>query len=328
MQRATVATERAAGLVQQLLQFSRRDEAEHAVVDLRELVDHSIGRLRETVDRRIEVRRGGPDSGPLLVWADRGQLQQVLMNLLENAGDALGQRLSDEGQRATPAQIRVELSAPGAGLIEMRVIDNGPGIAPEIRDRVFDPFFTTKGIGRSTGLGLSTAYGIVMEHGGQMRVESTVGEGTEIAIWLPVFSGETPNEGQPEPAAAPGRGRKGRLLIVDDEPALLEIARRTLETAGYDVVSVESGREALALASMRRFDLLLLDVNVPASNGWEALDEILSHSPGQRVLMLSGSALDVEARQRGAAGLLLKPFDCESLLAAVGAAMPAEVAAG
>lgn len=324
LERATVATNRAARLVQQLLQFSRHDDAEHDLVDLRELVDESIELLRETGDRRIELQRGA-DSGPLRVWADRGQLHQVVMNVLVNAGEALGERLAENTEPEYRAQIRVEFSTTSAGQVEIRVIDNGPGMAPEIRDRIFDPFFTTKRIGQGAGLGLSTAYGIVTEHGGQMTVRSNVGEGTEISIRLPEFLGEAPIEHKPMMASALARGRSGRLLIVDDESALVEIAHRTLEDAGYDVVSVQSGRAALELASRQRFDLVLLDVNMPAPNGWEALDELLDHDPGQRVLMLSGSALGLEARQRGAAGLLMKPFDRESLVAAVDAVLPAEV---
>ena len=327
LERATVATDRAARLVEQLLQFSRHDDAEHAVVDLRELVDESIELLRETVDRHIELKRT-VDSGPQLVWADRGQLHQVVMNVLVNASDAVEERLAANGRAGYRAQIRVEFSTTRAGLREVRVIDNGPGIAPEIRDRIFDPFFTTKAIGRGTGLGLSTAYGIVAEHGGQMNVESTVGEGTEVSICLPPFTGAEPERSEPAPAPAVRRGRGGRLLVVDDERAIVEVAQRTLEDAGYDVVSVESGREALEIASMQRFDLILLDVNMPAPNGWEALDELLDHDPGQRVLMLSGNALGVEARRRGAAGLLMKPYDRDSLVAAVDAALPIEAVVG
>lgn len=324
LERATVATNRAARLVQQLLQFSRHDDAEHDLVDLRELVDESIELLRETCDRRIELQRGA-DSGPLRVWADRGQLHQVVMSVLVNACEALGDRLAENTEPEYRAQIRVEFSTTSAGYVEIRVIDNGPGMAPEIRDRIFDPFFTTKRIGQGAGLGLSTAYGIVTEHGGQMTVRSNVGEGTEISIRLPEFLSEAPIEHKPMMASALARGRSGRLLIVDDESALVEIAHRTLEDAGYDVVSVQSGRAALELASRQRFDLVLLDVNMPAPNGWEALDELLDRDPGQRVLMLSGSALGLEARQRGAAGLLMKPFDRESLVAAVDAVLRVEV---
>ncbi|MEE8336657.1 MAG: response regulator [Dehalococcoidia bacterium] len=328
LERASVATDRVARLVEQLLQFSRHDAAEHAIVDLRELADESIELLRETIDHRIELKRG-VDGGPLLVWADRGQLHQVVMNVLVNASDALDERLAENGRAGYRAQITVEFSTTRAGMSEIRVIDNGPGIAPEIRNRIFDPFFTTKAIGRSSGLGLSTAYGIVTQHGGQMSVQSTVGEGTEVSIGLPPFTGAASEQQEPAPpSAAVRRDRGGRLLIVDDEPALVAVAHRTLQDAGYDVVSVGSGREALEIASMQRFDLILLDVNMPAPNGWEALDELLDHDPGQRVLMLSGNALGVEARRRGARGLLMKPYDRDSLVAAVDAALPVEAVVG
>ena len=194
LERATVSTERAARLVQELLQFSRSDSTVHEPVDLGELVDRSIEAVREAIDARIEITRADA-SGPLLVRGDWEQLQQVLENVIVNAGEALDGRLTGGDPSAERARITVRLSTTSDGLRELRVADNGAGIAPEIQHRIFDPFFTTKVVGRATGLGLSTAYGIVADHGGQMSVQSTAGEGTEITICLPAFRGEAHTDG-------------------------------------------------------------------------------------------------------------------------------------
>ena len=192
-------------------------------------------------------------------------------------------------------------------------------MAPEVRERIFDPFFTTKGVDGGTGLGLFTAYGIVKEHGGSISVVSAPGKGAVFTIRLPIVAvdtdGETPRAGEAVEAAAPGCGR--RVLVVDDEPVLIELAHRTLARAGYHVTSATGGDGALRLVSEQSFDLVLLDVNMPAPNGWQTLHAMLGDDPDQLVLMLSGFALEEEARERGACGLLRKPFNRSVLLSAV-----------
>ncbi|HJM74784.1 MAG TPA: ATP-binding protein [Dehalococcoidia bacterium] len=160
LERATVSTERAARLVQELLQFSRTDSAVREPIDLSELVDRSIERVSEAIDARIEVTRADA-GGLLLVRGDPEQLQQVLVNVIVNAAEALDGRLTGGDASAERARISVRLSTTSEGLHEVVVTDDGVGIAPEIQHRSFDPFFTSKVVGHATGLGLSTAYGIV-----------------------------------------------------------------------------------------------------------------------------------------------------------------------
>ncbi|MEE8422593.1 MAG: PAS domain S-box protein [Dehalococcoidia bacterium] len=322
LERATVATDRAGQLVHQLLQFSRRTDATRRIVDLRALGQESADLLGETVDRRIAITVQDPGA-PLPVWADQGQLQQVMMNLLVNSRDALADRMSDAELPADYVP-RIEIhfesfEFDGESLAEFRVTDNGSGMTPEVRERIFDPFFTTKQVDEGTGLGLSTAYGIVTDHGGTMTVESTPGEGTTFIVRLPSpapgFVDTDEGESATTDSLGPGAGE--RVLVVDDEPAVIEIAHQALSRAGYQVASAMGGDGALRMSDDGPFDLVLLDVNMPAPNGWQTLHQLLKGDPHQRVLMLSGYALDDEARERGALGLLRKPFDAKMLVKAV-----------
>ena len=172
----------------------------------------------------------------------------------------------------------------------------------------------------ATGAGLFTAYGIVNDHGGSVSVASAPGEGAAFTIRLPIVSvatddGDTPQAEETVGVVGPGRGE--RVLVVDDEPVVIELAHRALVRAGYHVTSATGGDGALRLVAEQSFDLVLLDVNMPAPNGWQTLHTMLGDDPGQLVLMLSGLALDEEARERGARGLLRKPFNRNALLSAV-----------
>ena len=196
-------------------------------------------------------------------------------------------------------------------------------IPPELRDRIFDPFFTTKEVGRGTGLGLSTVYGIVAEHGGAVEVRSEPGQGATFVVTLLTTAteaaGADPAGGEPAAPAAPARG--AAVLVVDDEPDLVGYAQEVLQGGGYATAGAAGGEAALRLIAEQRFDLVLLDVNMPSPNGWETLPRLLQASPGLRVLMTSGLASEREARAHGALGLLDKPFSAHSLLRAVGAAL-------
>ncbi len=323
---ASVAAVRAGQLVQQLLQFSRKSDPSRAVVDVAELMTESVNMLSETVDRRVEISfDGAGQSAPL--WADGGQLQQVFLNLLVNARDAVIERVeasATDGDYRPRIWVELRSDRPGPDAepwLEVTVNDNGTGMTAAVRERVFEPFFTTKEVGKGTGLGLSTAYGIIAEHAGTMTVESTEGEGTAVIVRIP--SSQAPPapvaEVSEPPVTAAQPAAAARLLFVDDEPSLAAIAGDVLTRDGYEVVTSTDGEEALRLAAERPFDLVLLDVNMPAPNGWAILQTLHERDPDQRVLMVSGHALEQQALQRGAYGLLRKPFDKRSLLDAVAA---------
>ena len=325
LDKAQVAADHAADLVRQLLQFSRRDAPERTVVDLRELAVETEALARQTFDRSIEMRVDLPPE-PVHVSVDRGQISQVLMNLLVNARDAVTEAAATPGRASTYLPricVSIARSPEERGELEqwaeLTVGDNGPGIRPEARGRIFEPFFTTKDSSRGTGLGLSTAYAIVKDHDGRLDVESARGT-TRFTIRLPACSAPAESTAVAAPAAAP-RADGERVLVVDDEPALVQILERTLMHAGYRVTCAAGGEGGLRMARDGRFDLVLLDVNMPAPNGWQMLDELLAADPQARVLMLSGFAIEGEAMRRGAIGLLPKPFDREMVLEAVATAL-------
>ena len=273
LERGSIATDRAAQLVQQLLQFSRRSDATRQFVDLRGLGEESVALLGETVDRRITIDLHD-DGTPLQVWADQGQVQQVMMNLLVNARDAVVLRMDAEaGPKNYEPRIDVVfamLELAGETLTEFRITDNGAGMPPAVRERIFDPFFTTKQVDEGTGLGLSTAYGIVSDHGGTMSVHSTPGRGTTFTVRLPSSSPGLHDDDEAGEVSANGSapGNRRRVLVVDDEAAVIEIAHQVLSRAGYEVTSATGGDGALRQSDGGSFDLVLLDVNMPAPNGW------------------------------------------------------------
>ena len=324
--KAQVATDRASELVQQLLQFSRREEATHAVVDLEHLTRQTVSLMRETIDRRIEIETPPPE--PVRVWGDRGQLERVLMNLLVNARDAVTERMERTGgvETYTPKivvaleQTEIDEREQPAGdaatvYAELSVTDNGVGISPEVRGRVFDPFFSTKPAAVGTGLGLSTAYGIVRDHGGSIEVHSVPDEQTTFTVQLPAATvGSLDDEPEAGGSAESVPGRGERVLVADDEPIVLEVVSEMLTQAGYAASCATGGDGAMRLASDQPFDLILLYINMPAPNGCQTLRDLLKHAPDQRVLMLSGFATEDEVCERGAVGLLRKPFNKEMLV--------------
>ncbi len=328
LKNADLAAGRAAQLVRNLLQFARHGDADRAAISLAEVGHRVLALVSETLDRRISLDIEIVDAGPV-VWADAGQIEQVIMNLLVNARDAVMARVTAgvEGSDYVPSVAMSvgmcssdDCSRRAAGCVAFVVRDNGIGMPPEVRERIFDPFFTTKGPGEGTGLGLSTAYGIVDDHGGRLSVVSEVGEGTSFTMELPVATeadvAALVASVEPALAAAPG-GMKGSVLLVDDEPLLLEIAEEALTREGYTVVAVPTGGDALHAITERRFELALVDVAMPAPDGWDVLAALQESAPETRVVMASGHALGRQVAERGAAGFLQKPYGLRALLRTV-----------
>ncbi len=318
----------AASVTRQLLVISRRQLLQSQVVDVGiELagIERMLRRmLGEDVELVLELDRS---AGSVLV--DPTQLQQVLLNLAVNARDAMprgGRLVISTRERALAADEARALEVEPGAYAEIAVADTGSGIAPAILDRVFEPFFTTKEPGKGTGLGLATVYGVVRQSGGAVELESQPGRGTTFRLLLPLCTAapeEVPTAGA-EPARAPAPGGRETILLVEDEPALRELLRRTLSKAGYRVLTAGDADHAEAAASGQAIDLLLTDLVLPGRDGRQLADALVAERPGLRVIFASGYAADVLGDLlRGSAqiDLLTKPFSGRELLERVRAAL-------
>ena len=317
------AAERAAGLTQQLLAFSRRQILQPQVLDANEVVGGLQSMLRRLIGEQIELRIA-PDPAAGCLRADRTQLEQVILNLALNSRDAMpagGQLVIGtshqrytSGNRSRPREI-----GPGEYAV-ISVTDTGLGMDAQTRDHIFEPFFTTKGQGRGTGLGLATTYGIIKQSEGSVLVDSTPGRGTTFRLFFPSVEREMAvHEETPLPVAR----RTGRILLVEDEPVLREIAARVLVRAGFDVTTAADPGEAIIAAETgpEPFDLLLTDVVMPGMRGPELARRLRNSRPDLRVLLASGYAEEIVDSDRHEDPLLAKPFSPETLLAAVDAVM-------
>jgi PAS domain S-box-containing protein len=324
LEQMILAAERAAVVTRQLLAYSRQQQLHPVVLDLQPVVRELAPALARVLgsDRRLALDW----SEPAWVKADRGQLEQVLINLVANARDATGTdaeiRIGVGRRYVDPVtlerQHETEL-VPGE-FATVTVEDSGTGMDAETMSQVFEPFFTTKGVGEGTGLGLSMVYGIVKQHGGYVGIASEVGVGTRVTVHLPLAP--APAEAAEAAAMAPGTRGYGRILVVEDEPMLRDLARRALARRGYEVVVVTDGASALRLleGDTPRFDLVLTDVVMPKLNGKELADRIWSRFPGLPVLFMTGySPQDVLKRGLVIAGasFVQKPFTPEGLVEAV-----------
>ena len=318
------AAHRAADLTRQLLSFSRRRLVKFEPVDVNKVVADSEKMLRRLIgeDVRLSVR-ASPELPNIL--GDAGQVAQVLMNLVVNARDAMPKggaltiatRLVDE----PGPQAEHDGESVGGPHVELSVTDTGAGIAPEVIHRIFEPFFTTKPAGVGTGLGLATAYGIVRQAHGRIRVESRLGAGTTFRVLIPVLTAAVnkPRVPTPEPASTKGTGET--LLICEDEPLVRSVAEGILRRNGYTVIACADGEAALAeLRRNQAIQLLITDVVMPVMNGRELADAAYQVRPDLRVLFISGYTADVVARHgvaQSTAQFLEKPFSPSALVRTV-----------
>ncbi|HNX49100.1 MAG TPA: PAS domain S-box protein [Thermoanaerobaculaceae bacterium] len=303
---------RGAGLTRQLLLFSRQQISQPEGLDLAEVVSGSVAMLRRIVRENVEfVAELGTEALP--VRADRGQLEQVLMNLVVNASDAM-----PEGGRVT---LR---AGSGGDVAWFSVSDTGSGIPESVRSQIFEPFFTTKPVGKGTGLGLSVVHGIVTSHGGSIDVASKEGEGTTFIVRLPQRASEESPKAPSAPEIEPLLGGGERILVVEDEEGAREGIATLLGILGYDVTAVGSGEEVRALPSDAIFDVLLTDVTLPDVKGDFLAVELLERWPAIRVVLMSGYSEDEATRRLVATqsvGFLQKPFEVEALSAAIRGAL-------
>jgi signal transduction histidine kinase/ActR/RegA family two-component response regulator len=328
IQEILATSARAADLTRQILVFSRRQVVEPRVLDINAVL-RGIDRMLNRVAGEARALTVTLNPLPLLVLADHGQLEQVIVNLVTNARDA-----TDDGGtiRISTSLVPLTTVDTATGRVStvqharLTVTDNGAGMSPQIRDRIFDPFFTTKDRGHGTGLGLAIAYGIVQQSGGSIAVESTVGFGSTFTVTLPIRPATPTTVLTVTNVATAEPVRGGRILVAEDDDAVRTSTGRMLERAGYTVVLAADGVIALQLLqdSVEPFDLLLSDVVMPGMSGSVLVGHARRLKPEMAVLFMSGYADDQAVQNELAAdtvACLPKPFTSSELTAFVSRAM-------
>ena len=320
----SIAAERAARLVRQLLAFSRKQVLKAEVLNLGQVVAHLEEMLKRLLGDHITFAvKAAPGLPP--VQADLGMMEQVIMNLSVNARDAMpkgGQlTIGIEAVAITNDDVQKNSEIRPGQYVCLSVSDTGCGIAPELLPRIFDPFFTTKEIGKGTGLGLATVYGIVKQHHGWVDVQSAANTGTTFRIFLPVCTETSASE---DPSQAPGTtAKKGTecVLVVEDEDHVRTLTVAALRKNGYRVLEAASGKDALEVFQGRssEIDLLFTDVMMPGNLlGDELAARLRATKPSLAVLLTSGYTPEVTKTEfRGNGNFLTKPFTPAQMLATV-----------
>ena len=330
-------------LVRQLLAFGRRQPLEFRTLDVNVLIREFERLMQRTIREDVSVHLDLAQDLPA-IRGDATQIEQILMNLVFNAQDAMpgggdvtiatrradvpttdpsaGEANADRVQASGASVAGTELGGcsrqPG---VVLTVSDTGSGMSAEARERIFEPFFTTKGREQGTGLGLAVVHGIVKQHGGEIRVESQPGSGTTMRVFFPVADAPPDPDARAHPAPRSGRGEE-TILLAEDDDRVRNLVVRILERQGYTVLPARDGVEALALARRYGGDvhLLLTDMIMPRMSGGELARTLRARHPSIRILLMSGYAEDVIEREVGSAGsmrLLPKPFSVKTLAAVV-----------
>jgi PAS domain S-box-containing protein len=303
-------------LTSQLLGFARKGRYEVKLLELNRIVKdiaETFGRTRKDISIHYELA-----TDLAAVEADEGQIEQVLLNILVNAGQAMpgGGDLFVKARNVSHAEMTGKVYQPKPGRYTfLSFTDTGVGIDKKVIDHVFEPFFTTKEMGRGTGLGLASAYGIIKGHGGYIDVESQLGRGTTFFIYLPASDRVVCHVAEATPNAVGGRET---ILLVDDEAMVLEIGQKILERLGYVVIKAQNGLQAVKIYKQRHpsIDLIILDVIMPVMGGGDTFDLIKQINPKVKILLSSGYSMDGQVAailRRGCAGFIQKPFSIQTL---------------
>jgi len=311
LEHAEAATQRAAQLVRELMLFGRSSEPEKSPVQVGRVAREVLAICRETFDKRIVLLLEECQGVPCAL-ANRSRLHQVLLNLCINARDAV------EGVRDRTPQILLRIGkagSEGGALVVVEVEDNGVGIPRNQLDSVFDPFFTTKAVGKGTGLGLTTVYGIVQQHGGRINVESEPGLGSRFTLTLPATEAPETIEQVADQRQPSGNET---LLVIDDEEMIRSFSQEVLEQGGYNVLTAEDGIEGLTRLREHRDEIkvVILDLSMPGKSGRDVLPELLSVAPSTKVIVSTGYGVDRNDLP-GAKALLNKPYAPAVLLQTV-----------
>lgn len=313
---------RGAHLVQQVLSFARGVEGSRTPLQIRHVIQEVESIANNTFPKNIQIETKVPaDLG--LVLADPTQLHQVILNLCVNARDAMpdGGRLELSAANVViDAQYAVMHRAVAPGqYVMVQVTDNGSGMPREIIDRIFEPFFTTKKVGQGSGLGLSTVLGIVRSHGGFVNVYSEVGKGSTFKVYLPLQPDTAGTAAEQPPGELLPRGNGELVMVVDDEPAVLDITKQTLRAFGYQVITAEDGAHAVALYATRRQEVavVLTDMMMPVMDGSALIVALRRIDPDVRIIAASGLSANSNVARVASAGVkhfLAKPYTAEALL--------------
>ena len=303
-------------LTQQLLGYAREGRYEIIPLNLNQLMKETSDTFRAT-KKEIRVHRELAEN-LFPIDADQGQIEQVLLNLYVNAADAMpgGGDLFLKTINVTDKDMKGRPYRPKPGnYVLLTVRDTGTGMDKRTTERVFDPFFSTKGLGKGTGLGLASVYGIIKAHGGYIDVESKKGSGTTFKIYLP--GAEKKVEMVAKSAQQIIKGNE-TVLLVDDEPMVLEVGINMLKKLGYTVLEAKGGREAVKVykANKDKIDLVILDMIMPDRGGGETYDQMKEIDPTVTVLLSSGYSIDGQATEileRGCNGFIQKPFTIKEL---------------
>lgn len=318
-----LGTERAANLTRQLLLFSRRQKLEFTDLDFNQILEALFGMLRRIIGEDITIRYELAKES-LVVFADRTSMEQMIMNLVVNAKDAIegGGTITIRTEKVFFNESHLS-EMPGATVgpcLRFSVIDTGIGMPPEVQAHIFEPFFTTKSDEKGSGLGLSVVYGIVQQHKGWIRVKSKVNEGSTFEIYLPLsavpsFEKKTRRK---EISSLP-KGKGERILVVEDETNLSRFVEKALSRHGYAVFTARNEKETKEIFQKEKghFHLIFCDVVLPDVTGVELVDQLLEQNPKMRVLLTSGyidQRLPIECIQEKGYPFLQKPYTLEMLL--------------
>jgi signal transduction histidine kinase/CheY-like chemotaxis protein len=314
------STARAVDVVRRILTFSRHQEPNRDVIDLRPAIEEALGLLRATLPAGVELRAEFASDVAHTI-ADPTEVHQIVMNLITNASHAIGSRGGRIDLRVDTALVASTEDDAIAGLrpgryARLTVTDDGNGMDKQTSDRIFDPFFTTKPVGQGTGLGLSLVHGVMKSTGGMVTVDSQLGVGTTFRLYFPAA------EGAPKAAKATPpddvRPHRGRILYVDDEGALVKLITRGLRRMGYVVTGFTEPALALewARAQPNAFDVAVTDLSMPGMSGFDLVRALLALRPTLPVVMITGYARAEDyaaAAEAGVSALILKPSTVEQL---------------
>ncbi len=314
------ATQRGADLVKQILTFSRRASQRRAPIKLSAIAHETLGMLRKTVPANVDIQSTIQTRPTVL--ADATQIQQVITNLCTNAFHAMeqdgGTLTVDVDSLLVDATLVKEVTGLHEGpYARIRVIDTGPGMDAHTLQHIFEPFFTTKGAGKGTGLGMAVVHGIVSSHEGAIRVQSGLGKGTTIEVWLPAIPSDDTDPAKIKPQPVP-RGQSEHIMLVDDEEGLARILGRLLQGIGYKVTAQQDSAAAIELfeKNPEHYQLALIDLHMPAPDGLEVARRMHLVRPELPIFIMSGysDALgDIPPEELGVVGVLQKPITREVL---------------
>jgi CheY-like chemotaxis protein len=327
------SAKRGSNIVKQVLTFARGLEGDRVLIQPRHLIKEIGSISNETFPKSIILQTDAPKD-LWTVWGDPTQLHQVLLNLCVNARDAMpnGGTLTITANNTTldAHYAKLNVDAKSGHYITISVADTGTGIQPELLEKIFEPFFTTKEPGKGTGLGLSTVYTIVKSHNGFVRTQSDVGKGATFTVYLPAQKAGRSADPTPQQAAETN-GRGETILVVDDEAAVRDISKLTLESHGYTVLLASDGTEAIALytRNKHRIAAVVLDIMMPYMDGVRTIRALRKINPDVKIIVASGhDQSNVLGERNGLTvdAFLLKPYTAERFLKTLSSVLEASSA--